>query len=80
MEGSVEGVSPYRSPDRYHQTDYSLKNKMQHLERELKSLQGKYDQLNIENKGSSTKKDILERSLKDSEGQLRIVREKYSDL
>ena len=53
---------------------------MQHLERELKSLQGKYDQLNIENKGSSTKKDILERSLKDSEGQLRIVREKYSDL
>jgi len=61
-------------------TDYTMKSKCQQLDRELKHVQNKYEQQNTELKTTIAKKDIQERVLKEAEGQLRIIKERYSDL
>ena len=46
--------------------DYSAKLRMGDLEKELKNFQKKYEQSSLELKSVIAKKDLLERSLKES--------------
>jgi flagellar biosynthesis chaperone FliJ len=45
----------------------------------LKAAQKKYEQAVIDLKSANSKKDIVERSLKEAEGQLKLLKEKYED-
>lgn len=55
-------------------TNYNSRSKYNDSERELKNVQKKYEQVVMDLKGTITKKEMLEKSLKEVEAQAKLYK------